>query len=298
MHTDWPLVSVVILSFNRLKDLRETVEYCRGYSYPNLEFVVVDNGSHDGSASYIADLGGPFRPILLSHNSGSAEGHSVGMRAAQGKYIITIDDDAFVEEIAIFQMVKLFEQFDQLAVVSFNCLNYYQEYDPETVKSAPQHVTITEVEQSCFLFTESAAGFRKAVLEEIGYHQPEYFYGGEDTEMSLRILAHGHKILNASSLIAYHKITSTSRNSRMLLYNSVRNTLWLIIQYYPKERLWSALWRYHWYLAEAVVASGRFYYLRAWVDAVIRLVPMSHRRIEVPAALFSHLFFPLRAVFL
>ena len=298
MSTEWPLVSVVVLSFNRLDDLKETIDYCRSYTYPSLEFIVVDNGSHDGSAEYVAALEAPFRPILVPENSGSAEGHSIGMRAADGEYVITIDDDAFVEDFAIYEMVKLFERFSKLAVVSFNCLNYYQEYAAGIQKSDEYEYSEKEIDAGYFLFTESSAGFRKRVLEEIGYHQPEYFYGGEDAEMSLRILAHGYRIINTSNLIAYHKITAVSRNSRLLLYNSVRNTLWMLVQYYPRRELFRALLRYHWYLAQAIVFTRRFYYLTAWAEALLKLYPMLRRREALKESVFSRIFFPLKAVFL
>lgn len=298
MSTEWPLVSVVVLSFNRLDDLQETIDYCRSYTYPSLEFIVVDNGSHDGSAEYVTTLEAPFRPILVPENSGSAEGHSIGMRAADGEYVITIDDDAFVEDYAIYEMVKLFERFSRLAVISFNCLNYYQEYSAGIQKSGEYEYSEEEIDAGYFLFTESSAGFRKQVLEEIGYHQSEYFYGGEDTEMGLRILAYGYRIINASNLISYHKITAVSRNSRLLLYNSVRNTLWMLVQYYPRHELFRSLLLYHWYLVQSMVIKRRFYYLVAWIEAMLKITPMIRRRKALTRGVFSRIFFPLKAVFM
>ncbi len=298
MSTPCPLVSIVVLSFNRLTDLQETVEYCRHYSYPNLELIVVDNGSTDGSAEYVAGLEALFQKVLLKTNTGSAEGHSVGMRQARGKYVITIDDDAFVEDPAIFGMVELFEQYPQLAAISFNCINYSQEYQPGQVKTTARQYPFEQVNASFDFFTESSAGFRKEALAAVGYHQSEFFYGGEDTELSMRLLAHDYRILNTPNLISYHKITNTYRDGRRLTKNSIRNILWMIIQYTPREQLLKHLVRYHWYLALAVVQKKDRLYLEAWKEAMLLCLPMLRRRCPLDNQIYQRVNFPYRMAFL
>tara|TARA_B100000315_G_C14379246_1_gene496665 strand:+ start:663 stop:827 length:165 start_codon:yes stop_codon:yes gene_type:complete len=48
-----PLVSIVITSFNRLDNLRECIERLKDITYSNLEIIVVDGGSTDGSVEFI-----------------------------------------------------------------------------------------------------------------------------------------------------------------------------------------------------------------------------------------------------
>ncbi len=295
--SDYPKVSIVILSYNRLPDLRETIEYCRTYTYPELELIIVDNLSTDGSIDYINSLEKRFGKIILKQNTGSAEGHSVGMRAAIGQYVITMDDDAFVEDQAIYEMVKLFETHPKLAVISFNCINYYTEYEPGVEKTSTQDYSRDEIDESYELFTESSAGFRKDVLEQVGYHQNEYFYGGEDTELSMRILAHSHNIKIAPNLISYHKITDTYRDTTMLTTNSVRNSFWMIIQYFPLEVLPFHVLRYIWYLSMALVQKRKTLYLTSWLDAVFQLKTMRRRRRPLPSAIFKKIIFPYTRAF-
>ena len=295
--SDYPKVSIVILSYNRLADLRETIEYCRTYTYPELELLVVDNHSTDGSIDYINSLEERFGRIILNQNTGSAEGHSVGMRAAKGQYIITMDDDAFVEDKAIYKMVKLFENHPKLAVISFNCINFYKEYEPGIEKTSSKDYSRAEIDESYDLFTESSAGFRKDVLEQVGYHQNEYFYGGEDTELSMRILAHDHNIKITPNLISYHKITDTYRDTTMLTKNSVRNTFWMIIQYFPLETLPFHVLRYLWHLSLALVQKRKTLYLTSWLEAVFQLKTMTRRRRPLPPAIFKKIMFPYTRAF-
>ncbi len=293
----YPKVSIVILSHNRLSDLCETVEYCRTYTYPELELIVVDNKSTDGSVDYINSLEERFKKILLNSNTGSAEGHSIGMRAAMGKYIITIDDDAFVEGLAIYEMVKLFESYPKLAVISFNCINFYKEYKIGEEKTSRKDYSQDEMNRSYDLFTESSAGFRKDVLDLVGYHQNEYFYGGEDTELSMRILAHEYNIKITPNLIAYHKITDTYRDTSLLTKNSVRNVFWMIIQYFPLQTLPSHILRYLWHLSLSLVQKRQLMYLTSWIDAVWQIKTMIQRRQPLPTPIFKKIIFPYTRVF-
>jgi GT2 family glycosyltransferase len=220
------------------------------------------------------------------------------MRAASGKYVITMDDDAFIEDYAIFEMVNIFEKFPKLAVMSFNCLNYYLEYDSENPKSFKKSFNDEELSSSYDLFTESCAGFRRSVLVDVGFHQYEYFYGWEDTELGMRILANGYNIKIMPNLIAYHKITNTYRDTTALRSNSVRNTFWMIVQYIPIEKLFFHLLRYHWYLSLAIIQEKKWFFIRSWVEALLSFGIMVKRRNALPVSIFEKLIFPYTRVFL
>jgi len=294
----YPLVSVVILSYNRLADLKETVAICEQYSYPNLERIVVDNCSVDGSGDYVRGLTEPFKPIVIAPNNvGSAQGHSTGMRAAAGKYVIVMDDDAFVEDQAIYEMVKLFEAYESLGVVSFNILNYFAEYNPEKVRTYAKVFSAEKIANSYDLFTESAAGFRKSVLEEVNYHQYEYFYYGEDTELGLRILASGYNIRIAENMFAYHKISNVFRDNRMGEKNGIRNALWIICQYFPDKKVPQSILNFLWLSSIAIVRRRQSIYLQGWYEAFSSLHTMLKRRKPLETSLFDKILFPYKSIF-
>lgn len=296
----WPKVSVVVLSYNRLSDLRETVAVCEGYTYPNLERIVVDNCSVDGSGDYVRGLTEPFTPIVIGpKNLGSAQGHSVGMRAATGKYVIVMDDDAFVEDAAIYGMVRLFEAHGSLGVVSFNILNHSAEYESGKVRTYEREYSAQEIAESFNLFTESAAGFRKSVLEEVDYHQYEYFYYGEDTQLSLRILSAGHNIRITENLFAYHKISNVYRDNRMGEKNGIRNAIWMICQYFPERQVLPNLLNFLWLTAIAMVRKRQSagVYFQAWHEAFGSLHKMLKRRHPLSKELFGKVLLPYKALF-
>ena len=97
MNDKVPKVSIVITSYNRLEDLKETLLRCCDIKYPNLEIIVVDNGSTDGSSKFVDELNNSdYKKIIIKPNKGSEYAQSEGMKASTGKYVITIDDDCFL----------------------------------------------------------------------------------------------------------------------------------------------------------------------------------------------------------
>ena len=57
---DSPLISVISIVYNDLLGLKKTVNSVLGQSYSNIEFIVIDGGSNDGSAEFIRDNSSSF----------------------------------------------------------------------------------------------------------------------------------------------------------------------------------------------------------------------------------------------
>jgi glycosyltransferase involved in cell wall biosynthesis len=96
MDRKWPLVSICVLSFNRVEYLKRTIESFRSTcTYPCLEWVVVDNGSSDGVASYINSLTFVNKKIMNSDNMGMGYAMNQARRVAEGEYFFNLENDWF-----------------------------------------------------------------------------------------------------------------------------------------------------------------------------------------------------------
>ncbi len=84
MNAERPLVSVVIPNWNGRRFLSECLGALRSQSYENVETIVVDNGSTDGSAEFISSEFPEVRLVAHSKNLGFAEGTNTGIREARG----------------------------------------------------------------------------------------------------------------------------------------------------------------------------------------------------------------------
>jgi glycosyltransferase involved in cell wall biosynthesis len=85
------LVSVVIPTYNRRDLLAQTLASVRAQTHPDIEIVVVDDGSTDGTREFLAGEGG-VRCIRQEH-AGAQRARNVGVQQSQGDYIQFLDSD-------------------------------------------------------------------------------------------------------------------------------------------------------------------------------------------------------------
>ncbi|SNS23592.1 Glycosyltransferase, GT2 family [Noviherbaspirillum humi] len=97
---DEPLVSIIVVTYNNLALTQACLASIDAYSdYPNLEIIVVDNASSDGSPAYLSDWvkGASNRKLILNaDNLGFAAGNNVGLAAASGEYLVLLNNDTYV----------------------------------------------------------------------------------------------------------------------------------------------------------------------------------------------------------
>jgi O-antigen biosynthesis protein len=105
-----PEVSIIVLNFNKseltAECLRHIWTHTRGRRY---EIIVVDNGSSPGEFRALAELPGDFRLIRLPINRFFGEGNNIGAEESRGKYIVLLNNDAFVTDNWLPPMIDVLE---------------------------------------------------------------------------------------------------------------------------------------------------------------------------------------------
>src|SRR5262249_16818547 len=91
-------VSVVITNFNYGLHLARTLHSVAAQDYGDIEVVVVDDSSTDGSPVLVGQLlttmtGRPTQAVLLRHNVGLPTARNIGIKAARGEFVFTLDAD-------------------------------------------------------------------------------------------------------------------------------------------------------------------------------------------------------------
>ena len=102
-----PRVSVVIPSYNRLYLLPEALDSVRAQAFEDLEILVVDDGSTDGTAD--ADLGGDVR-VIRKENGGPSAARNLGVREARADLVAFLDSDDRWRDGKLSTQVKLLEE--------------------------------------------------------------------------------------------------------------------------------------------------------------------------------------------
>jgi glycosyltransferase involved in cell wall biosynthesis len=126
--TDRPLISIVINNYNYDCFLSTAIDSALSQSYPNIEVVVVDDGSTDNSREVISSYGDRIIPVLKS-NAGQASSYNEGFKASHGEIICFLDaDDTFHPE-KVEKIVDLFYQNNLLGlpIIFFNAFEAVDE---------------------------------------------------------------------------------------------------------------------------------------------------------------------------
>ena len=94
-----PLVSVIVPVYNVEKTLARCLESICGQSYQNLEIIVVNDGSPDGSLAICEQFRAkdPRVTVVDKENEGVSRTRNAGMCAAHGKYLQFVDSDDYIE---------------------------------------------------------------------------------------------------------------------------------------------------------------------------------------------------------
>ncbi|MFM2052465.1 MAG: hypothetical protein RL456_502 [Pseudomonadota bacterium] len=87
------LISVVIPAYNAQRTLREAIDSVRAQTWPNLEIVVVNDGSTDGTGAMLDALAGRGLRVIHQPNGGLAQARRAGVEVARGRWIALMDAD-------------------------------------------------------------------------------------------------------------------------------------------------------------------------------------------------------------
>ena len=224
-----PLVTVNILSYNRKEELRVTIQKVYEQDYKNIEVIVVDNTSTDGTPEMVEKEFPQVELIKLKKNIGIA-GWNEGFKIAKGEYVLVLDDDAYPANNSIRKAVSELKSNNQVACITFNI------YD---VESSKQHKTNWQPDEEIFnktfwpVFIGCAAMFSKNKLKEVMVMPEEYFLNLHELPISADIHSYGYKILFNKEIIAFHNFNKSSKYNEISDQIVFKNCLLFINEYLP-----------------------------------------------------------------
>lgn len=116
-----PLVSIIILTFNQLPYTMECVASIQRHTTERYELIFIDNGSTDGTVPWLRALAGrepaTCRVIENSTNLGFAKGCNQGLEAAQGDYLLLLNNDVVVTEGWLSGLLACFRHHPETGIV-------------------------------------------------------------------------------------------------------------------------------------------------------------------------------------
>jgi glycosyltransferase involved in cell wall biosynthesis len=287
---DEPMVSVVMPVYNGENFLREALESVLLQTYRNLEILVVDDGSVDGSRQILEEYAARDRRVRVftQENGGVANARNLAIDAAKGEFIAPIDaDDMWFPEKIELQMQQMLKAGEEAGLVY--CWWAWIDEAGTVVDRSPRWKmwgnVLKELVFINFTGNASVPLFRKSCLLEVGRYNPQLAAdqagGCEDWELALRIAARYQVRVVRRVLLGYRRRSGSMSSACQTMWRSQIRVMEEIRKLAPD--LEPALFRassnqFAMYLAGVSFWAGRpleaiFWGLRAGVRLPIKVAP-------------------------
>ncbi|MFT4802872.1 MAG: glycosyltransferase involved in cell wall biosynthesis [Psychroserpens sp.] len=172
---EYPLVSILITSYNRASYIEAAIESALQQTYPNIEIIVTDNCSTDGTQALLANYKAHDKVHLYFNKTdiGQFPNRNLAASYAKGKYIKYLDSDDLIYPHGLEVMVKAMEQFPKGGIgLSFNS---YDEQEPLPVLFSTEKSFINHFFKRGILgIGPSGCIYKRDYFEKIGGFNPEF----------------------------------------------------------------------------------------------------------------------------
>lgn len=244
-----PLVSAIVVNRNGARLLPEALASLFAQTWSELEVILVDNASSDGSAAAACERYGERLRVLKNvRNEGFARGNNQAFDLARGEWIFLLNNDAVLDPKAIEELMRAVEGRPEVGMLACRVLCYDK---PNVIDSAGlliypdgvcrprgweekdlgQYDRVEEI----LAPVGSASAWRKAMIDAVGAFDESYFAYLEDLDLGMRGQLEGWKALYVPTAVARHAKSMTAGNySKFKAYQVERNRIYNAIKLLPR----------------------------------------------------------------
>lgn len=181
-------VSIITVAFNSAATIRDTIESVLAQDYPEIEYIVVDGGSTDGTQDTVKEYGARVSRLISEPDRGIYDAMNKGIQIATGDVIGFLNsDDMYIDSTAVSQLIKAMNS--QKADCVFADLIYVA---PENTNQVLRYYNSARFKPGLFQYGWMPAHptffAKKAVYEKAGLFSLDYKIAA-DFEFLVRILA-------------------------------------------------------------------------------------------------------------
>ncbi len=242
-----PRVSIVVVNYNGGALLRDCLASIAAQTYRDFEVIVVDNGSEDDSLAAAATVLSGARVVALGENTGFARGNNVGIAASAGDLVLTLNNDATLAPSFLAEIVAAADRLPSAGMFAPKTLI---STEPGRIDSAGLLIYLDGVyrprgwqetdgpayqrEEEVVFPCASAALYRRAMLDDVGLFDEEYFLYLEDADLGMRARLRGWRCWYVPRAVAFHLKSSTAgKHSKVKAYHVERNRIFNLVKHAP-----------------------------------------------------------------
>lgn len=185
---EFPRVSVITPVYNRQKTIRPALLSAMQQEYPDVEFVVVNDGSQDDTQKVVESMKEHDPRIILVNNPKNlwiSQSRNIGMQHATGDIFAVLDsDDVWIRPDKLIKQVKRLQENPNIGIIWTNAIIKNKEKYSHT----HEHLTDRDIRWNSIRATQflhSSMMYPRKVYETIGGYNPQIKYA-DDREFQLR----------------------------------------------------------------------------------------------------------------
>ena len=204
-----PMVSIIIVNFNGKHYLESCLSSLTKIDYDNLEIIVVDNNSTDGTIEFLVQNYPSVITLKLDQNYGFAKPNNMAAKIAKGDLLLFLNNDTEVTPTFVSELVDVLLNDKQIAICQSLLLKPNGEMDSSgdfidkigIVYNSKEKINeIREI--------SSARGasmiIRKKIFEELHGFDEKFFVSFEDVDLGWRSWIRGYKVVINPKSVVYH----------------------------------------------------------------------------------------------
>ncbi len=257
-----PTFSVIIANWNGAKFLPRCLDALASQTFRDFQVIVVDDASTDGSAEGLESQLPNVHVIKLERNLGFAAANNIGARAARGRWLAFLNNDAFPNPDWLGRLHEATQKHPEFAVFASRLV---QAEHPDRLDGAGDiyHVsglawrrhhdqiaeqTVQQLEQ-VFSPCGAAALYLREVFMQTGGFDEDFIAYHEDVDLGFRLRLQGFRCIYVPNAVVAHVGSSSyGKDSDFAIYHGHRNLVWTYFKNMPAAMFW-------FYLPQHLVAN-------------------------------------------
>lgn len=252
--SQYPFISIIVLNYNGKQLLKDCIDSLKNLDYPssNYEIILVDNGSSDGSVTFLREHYPEVKTVQNEKNYGFAKGNNIGVKHAKGDYVAFLNNDMRVDPKWLKYLLQPILENENVVctggkILSWdsNKLDYggsFLTFDGHAMhENFGMKYDESMYNENRYIFFPCGGSMlvSKSVFIDTGGFDEDYFAYYEDVDLGWRLWIFGYDIMFASKSIVYHKHNITSSKfgmfNRGYLYE--KNSLTTALKNYDDDTI-------------------------------------------------------------
>jgi len=203
------LISIIIPCYNDAQYIEQAVLSALNQTYPNIEVIVVDDGSNATTKAVLQRLESKITKLITQENQGQSKARNVGIDQAKGEFILVLDSDDFFEPTFCEKASLILEDIEIKLVASYmvrfndnGVIDEYRNFGGDI---------------STLILINQATGsgmFRKKDFLSVGGYDETMRSGFEDWEFYIRLLQDGGDLFVIKQALFYYRLRENSTTLR------------------------------------------------------------------------------------